>query len=197
MPSSAREAFFALRAFNVEIASIKDASRLVGGRSRASRRSDTNGPSILSDNGFEEVGSGLGVGDASLASRLRMQWWREAIAEIYDSMHNDLSHQNHEKSQQPSPHDSLLQSLTSSRKHNPTLRSLSHAIRTHGLTHQFLRRMMEARDRDLEMMQYERWKDVAQYGEDTVSSVLYLSLECVGVSQFHQLYSCILSCSVI
>ena len=41
---------------------------------------------------------------------------------------------------------------------------------------------MEAREADLEVMQYARVRDVAQYGEDTVSNVLYLSLECVGVS---------------
>lgn len=162
MPSSAREAFFALRAFNVEIASIKDSSMLMGGRSRGRRDTD---------------GEGEGMGDSSLASRLRMQWWRDGIAEVYDDMDTTDDLQQKQSSQDP-----ILRSLTSSRKLNPTLRSLTQAIHTHQLTHRFLRRMMEAREKDLEVMQYERYRDVAQYGEDTVSSVLYLSLECVGVS---------------
>jgi len=165
MPSSAREAYFALRAFNVEIASIKDASQLIGGRSRGSR-------------GMDEGGNNA-AGDSSLASRLRMQWWRDAIAEIYDNARDNDNSQSKGTSSQPK--DSILSSLTSSRKRNPTLRSLHHAIHTHGLTHRFLRRIMEAREVDLEVVQYERFRDVAQYGEDTVSNVLYLSLETVGI----------------
>mmetsp|Transcript_28797 Transcript_28797/g.47189 ORF Transcript_28797/g.47189 Transcript_28797/m.47189 type:complete len:340 (+) Transcript_28797:150-1169(+) len=173
MPSSAREAYFALRAFNVEIASIKDASHLIGGRSRASRT--TAKTSRFEENTVEEGG------DASLASRLRMQWWRDSIAEIYENVHDNDKQSNNNSSQYQPSQDSLTRSFISSRKHNPTLRSLNHAIHTHGLTHRFLRRVMEAREADLEVMQYARVRDVAQYGEDTVSNVLYLSLECVGV----------------
>ena len=166
MPSSSREAYFALRAFNVEIASIKDASKLIGGRSRSS--SSGGGGMFDVDN---ELGESQG-GDSTLPSRLRMQWWRDAIADVYD---------NGSTASQSSSQDPIVQSLTSSRKFNPTLRSLSHAIQTHGLTHRFLRRIMEAREEDLSITQYERWRDVAQYGEDTVSNMLYLSLETVGV----------------
>ena len=42
MPSSSQEAYFALRAFNVEIASIKDASQLIGGRSRGGQSLSNN-----------------------------------------------------------------------------------------------------------------------------------------------------------
>lgn len=42
--------------------------------------------------------------------------------------------------------------------------------------------MTEARELDLDVVQYDRLKDVAQYGEDTVSNMLYSTLECVGVS---------------
>ena len=52
--------------------------------------------------------------------------------------------------------DSLTRLFVSSRKHNSILRSLNHAIHTHGLTHRFLRRVMEAREADLEVMQYAR-----------------------------------------
>ena len=195
MPSSAREAYFALRAFNVEIAGIKDASQLIGGRSRgtsgnnggigssSSARStsttntntnsqlfDDNNNSMMEDNGM--------VGDSSLASRLRMQWWTDAVADIYEKGNNEQQQSTTSKDE-----DVILQSFTSSRKHNPTLRSLAHAIHTHQLTHRFLRRIMEARESDLDVLQYESIRDMAQYGEDTVSNVLYLSLECVGVRE--------------
>ena len=161
MPSSAREAFFALRAFNVEIASIKDASQLIGGRSRGgtSRSSGISGHSGL--DGGSTSGS-----DPSLASRLRMQWWKDAILEIYEkkqqhSKINDANNRNAHEQQRNQNNDSVFSSLTSSRKLNPTLRSLSNAIHTHGLTYRFLRRIMEARESDLDMIQYERLVDVA------------------------------------
>lgn len=161
MPSSAREAYFALRAFNVEIASIKDASQLIGGRSRGgtSRSSGISGHSGL--DGGSTSGS-----DPSLASRLRMQWWKDAILEIYEkkqqhSKINDANNRNAHEQQRNQNNDSVISSLTSSRKLNPTLRSLSNAIHTHGLTYRFLRRIMEARESDLDMIQYERLVDVA------------------------------------
>ena len=200
MPSSAREAYFALRAFNVEIAGIKDASQLIGGRSRgtsgnggigsssSSARSssttntnttsqlfDDNNNSMMEDNGM--------VGDSSLASRLRMQWWTDAVADIYEKGNNEQQQEQQQQSTTSKDEDVILQSFTSSRKHNPTLRSLAHAIHTHQLTHRFLRRIMEARESDLDVLQYESIRDMAQYGEDTVSNVLYLSLECVGVRE--------------
>jgi hypothetical protein len=52
----------------------------------------------------------------------------------------------------------------------------------HGLTHQFLHRIIEAREADLDVVQYGRVWDVAQYGKDTMLNVLYLTLECLGVS---------------
>ena len=173
MPSSAREAYFALRAFNVEIASIKDASLLVGGRSRGAPRA----PPAGTDSVFTDEGGS--PGDASLGSRLRMQWWRDSVAEIYEGADGGEG----DDRQYRTPAGDVLRSLTSSRRHNPTLRSLAQAIRTHGLTHRFLRRMMEAREADLDVAQYDTLRDMAQYGEDTVSSVLYLSLETVGVRE--------------
>jgi NADH dehydrogenase [ubiquinone] 1 alpha subcomplex assembly factor 6 len=171
MPSSSREAYFALRAFNVEIASIKDSSKLIGGRSRSSY----SGGGPLFDVDDDLGGDGRSQGDITLASRLRMQWWRDAIADLYE--HADNKSVNSSSSSQ----DPIIHSLTASRRHNPTLRSLTHAIKTHNLTYRFLRRIIEAREEDLSVVQYQKWTDVAQYGEDTVSNILYLSLETVGV----------------
>mmetsp|Transcript_15065 Transcript_15065/g.28643 ORF Transcript_15065/g.28643 Transcript_15065/m.28643 type:complete len:526 (-) Transcript_15065:330-1907(-) len=191
MPSSARESYFALRAFNVEIASIKDSSHLIGGRSRggalsSSRSSSSSTPSRFDNNNtFGGVEEDESMGDSSLASRLRMQWWRDSIAEIYDHADDNNNDNNadddYNDNKQPQQRDSVLHSLTSSREHNPTLRSLNYAIHRHQLTHRFLRRIIEAREGDLDVMQYDSMRDVAQYGEDTVSSLLYLNLECVGV----------------
>ena len=180
MPSSSQEAYFALRAFNVEIASIKDASQLIGGRSRGGQSSSNQ--RTIGNTTFDEVGDG--ERDPSLASKLRMQWWKDSILDIYSEkqqqqQNDDSSTDNHTKQHQQQ--DDILSSLTSSRKHNPTLRALNYAIHKHQLTHRFLRRIMEARSNDLDMLQYESLRDMAQYGEDTVSNVLYLSLECVGI----------------
>jgi NADH dehydrogenase [ubiquinone] 1 alpha subcomplex assembly factor 6 len=158
MPSASRQAYFALRAFNVEIANIKDASRSMG-RSRAN-----------TDNDDEFI-----TADSSLASRLRIQWWKDGVSEVFGGNVDN-------ESSSATSSDHILQSLTSSRKHNPVMRSVAHAIRDHSLTHRFLRRMIEAREKDLDVLQYEKLTDVAQYGEDTISSLLYLSLETVGVS---------------
>ena len=165
MPSESRQAYFALRAFNVEIANIKDASRSMG-RSRVD---------VYNDEEFM-------TGDSTLASRLRMQWWKDGIKEVYDRKGEDDDEQSTTTSSSSSS-DPILRSLTSSRKQNPIMRSLSRAIYKHDLTHRFLRRIMEARENDLDVMQYEKCTDVAQYGEDTISSLLYLSFETVGVSE--------------
>jgi len=176
MPSSSQEAYFALRAFNVEIASIKDASQLIGGRRSRGGQSSSNNQRTIGNATFDEVGDER---DPNLASKLRMQWWKDSILDIYSEkqqQHSDTG--NHTNQNQ---HDDILSSLTSSRKHNPTLRALNYAIHKHQLTHRFLRRIMEARSNDLDILQYETLRDMAQYGEDTVSNVLYLSLETVGI----------------
>ncbi len=158
MPLSAREAYFALRAFNVEITSIKDSSCLVAVRAAA-----RGGQSRFEDN--DAFGGDL----SSLAARLQMQWWRDAVSGMYEGRiatadDGDGGH------------------LASLARRNPKLRSLADAARTHGLTHQFLRGIVKAREADLDMVQYGRVRDVAQYGEDTMSNDIYLSLECLGVS---------------
>lgn len=162
MPPNARQAYFALRAFNAEIASIKDSALLMGRSSRSSDQ-DLNGIDVS------------GMSDASLASRLRMAWWRDGIAQIYDDIHN-------KESGDAAKSTEGVQSILSTSKNHPTMRALSQAIHQHQLTHVFLRRIIGAREEDLDVVQYKSMGDVARYGEDTVSSGLYLSLECVGVS---------------
>lgn len=191
MPSSAQEGYFAIRAYNVEIATIKDAASSTSSFSRRHGSFHTN----MEDNNT------MGDVDPAFASRLRMQWWADAITEIFDEYtmevegNNDNVAQNggleprHPNPLTTSTLSSSSSSLSSLHGHsalglhkNPTLRSLRRAVHEHQLTHRFLRRMTEAREFDLDVVQYDRLRDVAQYGEDTLSNMLYSTLECVGVS---------------
>ena len=178
-----------MRAYNVEIATIKDSAT-----SSASSFSRRHG----SFSTMDDVGEGMEGGvDPSFASRLRMRWWADAVTDIFDDntaeleeevKHNKQIHGGKEP-RYPNPFATTTASSSSSLlalggglKNNPTLRSLRRAVREHQLTHRFLRRMTEARELDLDVVQYDRLRDVAQYGEDTVSNMLYSTLECVGVS---------------
>mmetsp|Transcript_39871 Transcript_39871/g.58233 ORF Transcript_39871/g.58233 Transcript_39871/m.58233 type:complete len:380 (-) Transcript_39871:61-1200(-) len=152
MPSSARNSYFAIRAFNVEIASIKD-----GGAIKKSTQSGSN-----------------------IASNLRMQWWRDVISDIYTHPSDKKEEETLVKSSSNST-EYISQSIAASRKQNPIVRSLQSAIHSSNLTKRFLDRMMEAREEDLDVKQMKSMEDLVQYGEDTTSSFLYLSLECAGV----------------
>lgn len=161
MPSRARRPYFAIRAFNVELASVKDG----GAIGRSNRR----------QSGGEHFGT-----DSSLASRLRIQWWRDALGEIYGDDDEDEATRVGEE---PSVGGFLASSMSASRKHNPIVRELGRAVRESGLTRRFLERMVAAREADLDVSQMATLREVMQYGEDTSSSLLYLSLECAGVRE--------------
>jgi len=194
MPSSAQEGYFALRAYNVEIATIKDSAS-----SSASSFSRRHGSFNTNNSMGDNNPMGMDV-DPSFASRLRMRWWADAITEIFDDNTmgdatggEDVNHtpNSGKEPRYPNPHPTTIPTLQSSSSslhgglhNNPTLRSLRRAVHEHQLTHRFLRRMTEAREFDLDVVQYDRLRDVAQYGEDTVSNMLYSTLECMGVSFF-------------
>ncbi|GAB5031962.1 nadh dehydrogenase complex assembly factor 6 [Nannochloropsis oceanica] len=118
VPTPSRRAFFALRAFNVETALIKDVAR----------------------------------GNA-LPGQMRMQWWREVIGAIY---------------QDKSPA-------------HPVARALAEAVQAHNLTRRWLDRLLEARLQDLDNIQPTTMADLEDYAEHTASSLLYLTLESLGV----------------
>ena len=180
LPSAAsRESYFAIRALNVEVAGIKDASGSVTGRTRGvvgGRNGIAAGGGAILPSRFagddntpfdDRDGNNMGGGGSSMARRLRMQWWKDAISQIYSNAATTSVAGDDD--------------LSSSARRNPTLRSVAHAIRTHQLTHRFIRRLIEARELDLDMTQYTTMSNVAQYGEDTMSNVLYLTFECVNV----------------
>ena len=149
MPKQSRISYFALRALNIEIASIKDSSN------------------VFSSNHNKMAGVNS---SSSIGSKLRMKWWRDAINEIY----NDSEGNNQEN---------LLHTLgsnTSILKH-PIVRSLHYVAQEKKLTRRFIDRMLDARDGDLGVMQLETMDELVRYSEMTVSSLLYLTLECCDV----------------
>jgi NADH dehydrogenase [ubiquinone] 1 alpha subcomplex assembly factor 6 len=156
MPETSRRAYFAVRAFNVELASIKDGSisRKVGGAK------------------FEESG-------ASMALKIRVQWWREALNQIYGDSTLPQGHSQ-----------DIMESIASSYWKNPVVRMLDHAVQENQLTRRFLERLLEAREADLDVYQVDTMNDAIVYAESTSSSLLYLSLECTGVSDQRQQVRC-------
>jgi len=174
MPSaSARDAYFAIRAFNVEVASVKDG----GGLGRRRPRSEAVASSADSL-AFGGGGGDMGEMDATLASRLRMQWWRDAVAEMYEEKDGD---DEPSKPFEASPSGFLAQTYSASRKHNPIVRELTRASDDVKLTRRFLDRMIDAREHDLDVSQYDTMRDLVYYGEATSSSLIYLALECCDV----------------
>jgi len=153
MPNAHRDAYFALRAFNVELASIKDGHNL---RNQQPQQQTANNES--------------NVPDSSLALQLRMQWWRDAVGEIL----GDSSTRNS---------SSIHASLSVSYWNSPVLRALDRANAHCRFTGRFLERMIDARELDLDTHQYATLNEVTAYAEHTVSSLLYLTLEACGVRE--------------
>lgn len=157
MPSKARKSYFAIRAFNAELASIKDGSQ--------SKRPEFNQTD--------------GVGVTSAALKLRTQWWRNALKQIYGENVSETA----------SP-DDLVAALATSCWKNPVVRVLDEAVHDSDLTRRFLERLLEAREADLDVQQVDTMDDAVTYAENTFASLLYLSLETTDVS--HLGYLCTL-----
>jgi NADH dehydrogenase [ubiquinone] 1 alpha subcomplex assembly factor 6 len=151
LPANARRSYFAIRAFNVELASIKDGS--------VSRK--VGGAQFDNDSG------------ASMALKIRLQWWRQALNTIYSEADDTGDY---------SSADPLLQSMIRSSWNNPVVRELDTAVHQSQLTRRFLERLVEAREIDLDVRQFDTMEEQIQYAENTFSSLLYLSLECTNVS---------------
>jgi NADH dehydrogenase [ubiquinone] 1 alpha subcomplex assembly factor 6 len=93
----------------------------------------------------------------ALPAQMRMQWWREVVAAIYA---------NPTAARLP-PH--------------PVARALADAVAAHGLTRRWLDRVLEARARDLDNVQPQTLGELEEYAEYTASSLLYLTLESLGI----------------
>jgi NADH dehydrogenase [ubiquinone] 1 alpha subcomplex assembly factor 6 len=179
MPSSARKSYFAIRAFNVELASIKSGSisRQVGGAKFA---------------GYEGT-------SASAALHIRMQWWRDALNQIYNDGDDSSSNKNDDgdaagdetvSASNPTTEDFessssssriFVDSMAASYMKNPVVRVLDYAVHEKRLTRRFLGRLLESREADLETTQPATLQDAVNYSDGTFSSLFYLSLETCDV----------------
>ncbi|XP_063736212.1 NADH dehydrogenase (ubiquinone) complex I, assembly factor 6 isoform X4 [Eleginops maclovinus] len=88
---------------------------------------------------------------------MRMQFWRTAIEEIY---RDDPPNQ-------------------------PVSAELWRAVRKHCLTKRWLLRIITEREKDLDDRAYRNLQELEKYSENTQSSLIYLLLECLGVTNVH------------
>ncbi|RMX67951.1 hypothetical protein DD238_000522 [Peronospora effusa] len=124
IPVKTRPSFFAIRAFNAEIATIKDS-----------------------------------VHSNHITGKIRIQWWRERIYNLYERSTGTER-----------PEQSTL-----------LLRGLDKAVQEHDLTRRWFERLLDARDQDLDRNEVQNLQELEVYAEQTASSLLYLTLECLGV----------------
>jgi len=154
MPHDARKAYFAIRAWNAELASIKEGSTQ------------------------KKSGGGGGDGDGSnVALQVRFQWWWDALNQIYENPHEEENDIN-EKDYAPF---SVAGTLAASYMKNPIVRVLNHAVHEKQLTRRFIERLSEAREADLRNQQPETMTEMIEYVDNIFSSLLYLTLETVDV----------------
>lgn len=161
MPKQSQRAFYALRAFNVELASVKGSHNL--------RRQGQ--PAGLGGSGGDEHTP------STVALQMRMQWWKDALGEIYGD--DDILDEESTASSKPA----LQKNLSISCWNSPIVRALHHAHEQVGFTRRFLDRLIEARAMDMQVEQLATLDESINYAEETVSSLLYLTLESVNVSR--------------
>ncbi|KAJ8041694.1 NADH dehydrogenase (ubiquinone) complex I, assembly factor 6 [Holothuria leucospilota] len=121
LPDVSRSSVVALRAFNIELATIKDNVSRV------------------------EIG------------KMRIQFWKEAVEDIYKGIP----------------------------PHHPVAEELFEAVQKYNLSKRWLQRVIEERDRTLEDRPFVSLEEVESYAENTASSLLYLTLEILGVKDVH------------
>ena len=209
LPVSAQPFYFALRAWNVEMASIKDSSNTV-----LLRRNHPRTDGLDSDDSHHPVPTTTVQPPPSIfALQLRLQWWRNAVDAIY-SHHQNINHHPstttttttpdtpdtttttptdvHSSSMNQNPQFLFPTATSTSYWKNPIVRSLHRAIQRNinmntnippphmATTKRFLERIMEARESDLYIDQYTTIDDAVTYADDTISNLLLLSLQCVA-----------------
>ncbi|RLN06784.1 hypothetical protein BBO99_00002315 [Phytophthora kernoviae] len=123
LPIKTRPSYFAIRALNAEVATIKDS-----------------------------------VHSNHVTGKIRMQWWRDRIFGLYAAP----------SAERPQQSTALLQGLDT-------------AIQEHDLTRRWFERLLDARDQDLDHDEMQSLHELELYAEQTSSSLLYLTLECLGI----------------
>ncbi|SVC76460.1 uncharacterized protein METZ01_LOCUS329314, partial [marine metagenome] len=87
-----------------------------------------------------------------MLGQIRLQWWREAIDEIYQG---------------------------GGRRHE-VVDHLAEAIRTHGLTRRYFERLIDAREKDLDDTPPENIAVLEHYAEESAAPLVLLALEVAG-----------------
>jgi NADH dehydrogenase [ubiquinone] 1 alpha subcomplex assembly factor 6 len=143
--------YFAIRAFNIEVASIANSI-------------DPRKPSV-----------------AAHPAKLRLQWWREAVDAAYNGTDE-------------------LHSIAAS---HPVIRSISSSDVMQRCTRRYFEKLLDAREWDIErtclaaetakhvgtvVPRFTNVQELVNYAEDTMSSIIYLSLECCGVWDEEEAY---------
>lgn len=143
--------YFAIRAFNIEVASIVDSV-------------DPRKPSV-----------------AAHPAKLRLQWWREAVDALY--IDNNEMHSNAAS--------------------HPIMRSLSSSNVMQRCTRRYFEKLLDAREWDIEktfsaaetakhtgtvVPRFIDVQELVNYAEDTMSTIIYLSLECCDVWDEEEAY---------
>ncbi|NP_001180807.1 NADH dehydrogenase (ubiquinone) complex I, assembly factor 6 isoform X3 [Macaca fascicularis] len=121
LPAESRSSVFALRAFNVELAQVKDS--------------------------VSEKTIGL----------MRIQFWKKTVEDIYC-----------DKPPQ-----------------QPVAIELWKAVKRHNLTKRWLMKIIDEREKNLDDKAYRNIKELENYAENTQSSLLYLTLEILGIKDVH------------
>ena len=103
------------------------------------------------------------VNGNTTAGKFRFQWWRQEIDQLYQSRDATLS--------------------SSSSSSHPLLPALKRAIHSHRLTHRWFERLLDAREADMDNPLIETMDQLELYTEHTHASMLYLTLECLGVRE--------------
>ena len=101
----------------------------------------------------------------TLVGAMKLQWWRDLIATIYD------------RGAAPSAESLAGTPL----KGNPVVEALAAAISRHGLTRAYFETLLEARARDLEEDPPTDVLELEAYAEGTSASLTWLALEALGV----------------
>lgn len=121
VPKDSRSAYFAIRAFNVELAMVRDQ-----------------------------------INNNPMAGRIRFQWWRDTIRNIYEGDGSAASQQ-------------------------PVATALRSHIDDKSLSSHWFERSIDARQNDLGGAQPQTLDELEDYAEQGHSSILYLLLESLGV----------------
>ena len=121
VPADSRSAYFAVRAFNVELAMVRDQ-----------------------------------INSNQMAGRIRFQWWRDVMRDIYEGDGASAMQQ-------------------------PVATALRYHIDSKSLSSRWFERSIDARQKDLSGAQPQTLDDLEDYAEQGHSSVLYLLLETLGV----------------